>query len=190
MPRFRRRAASGSRSAMASSTRSIIPASTAPARATWDCWSPVPAAGSPRRSVTPRMPSSRSRTACPPTGWSTRRRVTGSKSASWRIRRARPCCRKSASRHSRAWPRTTASTPCWRRIWSMPAWATPPGSACTRASRCCLRPGTAPAWRLPPRCPGATARPAMQAFPTAGSNSAAPAGSIRPAKGRRTAMSR
>ena len=57
-------------------------------------------------------------------------------------RKAHPCRsgtpRAAAGNHLHAAegsaPATTASTPCWRRIWSMPAWATPPGSATTRES--------------------------------------------------------
>ena len=97
--------------------------------------------------------SSLSRTAAsPPTGWSTRLPM-----AATGLRKriladpARPVLlQESGSRHSGGGRAAiTASAWYWRRIWSMPAWATP---ACWIAehcghSRCCSHQGAARAWR-------------------------------------------
>ena len=121
----------------------------------------------------PITPSNRSRTACPPTGWSTPPPTapTASKSASSPTRRDRRCCRRSPSRALKGAAGDyrvyalagAASGQC--RHGQHRLGRRPQGKADA------VRLGTRRlAWRWPRRCPGGAVRPAMSASPTAGSS--------------------
>ena len=176
-PRCRRPAASGSRSATASSTRSTIRASTSA------CTRDLGLIVCRRRRLflrgeAPRRPrrSSLSRTALPAyrlVNTALDGTLSHRKAGPGRSRRGRRCCRRSASRAldgatgrlSRLRPAGAASGQCRLRQHRL-------DRRLQGHARCCLRPGAAACrWRSPRSLPWRAARPAMSASPTAGSSS-------------------